>query len=463
MKKSTFISFPILLAMIILFSHCGKNRNSRDALIDHLGLATTDSLAPVGGIAEWFVWSVAYGEKPPASGEQLIKKVIDMHRNHNFQFILWNAGRSTLAYRSDLQHATLLCHQDVEPWGENNDFIREVLDRMCPLRLAIDYGHQKNLAIYGRLAMNRHYGKEMHAGLTSRFAGEHPHYYERGKRGKIIRHKLCYAFEEVQQERIDILLEIQRLGVDALVLDYARQMPILLYHDALVHPFTEKTGVDPRQINSSDPADYKKWFQYRADILSEFMRKLRTAVKAQEKELGKKCPILVRIPDNAEWLMIAYGLDLRTWYEEELIDGTILTPFPITKEDLDLHTGFHVDMAHRYEKICMGGIGTKHLKINRVFSNTGFYHPQPVYALANDQYNAGVDAMTVYQSETLFHLPYLQPLLTQIGNKSGVKSLSRKLDKPDFPPHYPIGMDWHTNLPDLRHGLSVEEFGDDAL
>jgi hypothetical protein len=452
-----------ILFLSILILSCGEDHLSRDDLTDHLGLNTADSLAPVGGIAEWFVWGIAYKEKPPASGEELIKKVIDMHLDHQFSFIIWNAGRSTLAYRSELPNATLLCHRDVAPWGEHNAFIREVLKTTCPLRLAIDYGHQKKLAIYGRLAMNRHYGKEIHAGLTSRFAREHPQYYERGKRGKTIKHKLCYAFEKVQQERIDILLEIQRLGVDALVLDYARQMPILLYHDALINPFMEKTGIDPRQITSTDPNDYKEWFQYRADILTKFMRKLRQVVKAQEKKLGKRCPVLVRIPDNAEWLMIAYGLDLRTWYKEELIDGTILSPFPITKEDLDLHTGFHVDMAHRYDKICMGGIGTKHLKRNSVFRNTGFYHPQPVYALANDQYNAGVDAMTVYQSETLFHLPYLQPMLNQIGNKTRVKTLSLELGNPDFPPNYPVGMDWHTRLPQLRHGLSVEEFGDDAL
>ncbi|MBD3386491.1 hypothetical protein GF407_16410 [candidate division KSB1 bacterium] len=458
-KKACIIIF--FLSILIL--SCGEDHLSRDDLSDCLGLATADSLAPVGGISEWFVWGIAYKQKPPVSGESLIKEIIDMHRDHHFGFIIWNAGRSTLAYRSELPNTTLLCHQDVAPWGEHNAFIREVLKTTCPLRLAINYGHEKKLAIYGRLAMNRHYGKEMHAGLTSRFASEHPHCYERGKRGKIIRHKLCYAIDEVQQERIDILLEIQRLGVDALVLDYARQMPILLYHDALVQPFIEKTGVDPHQITSTDPNDYKEWFQYRADILTGFMRKLRLAVNAQEKNLGKRCPVLVRIPDNAEWLMIAYGLDLRSWYEKDLIDGTILSPFPITKEDLELHTGFHVDMAHRHDKICMGGIGTKHLKRNRVFRNTGFYDPQPVYDLANQQYNTGVDAMTIYQSETLFHLPYLQPLLHQIDNKSRVKALCRELDKPDFPPNYPIGMDWHTKLPQLRHGLSVEEFGDNAL
>ena len=40
---------------------------------------------------------------------------------------------------------------------------------------------------------------------------------------------MCYGIEDVRQERIDILLEVQRIGVDALVLDFCRQMPMVMY------------------------------------------------------------------------------------------------------------------------------------------------------------------------------------------------------------------------------------------
>lgn len=344
MRRENKKHIQIIFILVLLFAiQCNQSQTDSTPLKEHLGLSSSGKLMPVGGIAEWFVRNIAYDGEPPATGEQLVKNIIDTHADNQYRFIVWNAGRSVLAYQSELPHATLMCHEDVAAWGKNNRYIRKVLKQMCPLRLAIEYGHQKNIRIYGRLAMNRHYGRSIHAGLTSRFASDHPQYYEKGKRGKVIRHKLCYAFDEVQNERVDILLELQRLGVDALVLDYARQMPILLYHNALVQPFKEKTGIDPCRITTTDPKDYEPWFQYRADMLTAFMRKLRLAVGQQEKELGKACPILVRIPDSAEWLMIAYGLDIRTWYKEKLIDGTILSPFPITKEDLKLHTGFHTD------------------------------------------------------------------------------------------------------------------------
>ena len=105
----------------------------------------------------------------------------------------------------------------------------------------------------------------------------------------------------MQQERIDILLEIQRIGVDALVVDFCRQMPVLMYHEALVEPYMADRGVDPREIDSDDPTDYWDWFQFRADVLTEFMRKLRQQVRRQEQELGRPCPVIARClgADNA--------------------------------------------------------------------------------------------------------------------------------------------------------------------
>jgi len=52
---------------------------------------------------------------------------------------------------------------------------------------------------------------------------EKPQLRERSKRGNEVAGRLCHALEEVQQERIDILLEAQRIGVQGLVLDFCRQ------------------------------------------------------------------------------------------------------------------------------------------------------------------------------------------------------------------------------------------------
>ncbi len=458
---NTCIAFWVLLLLIL--NTFLPQVSAHEKSFIHLGIEHDSDEMPVGGIAEWFGWHLAYGIEPEQDARSLIKETIDLHLEKGNTFIIWNCGRSALAYHSELPNSTLIHANKVSAWGTRGRFIDDVLQEICPLRTAVEYCRQRGMAIYGRLAMNRHYGKKEHTGLSSEFARTHPEYHEKSKRSLPIHHKLCYAIEEVQEERLNILLEIQGLGVDALVLDYARQIPILCYHDSLVIPFKKQTGVDPRKIVSSKRDDYADWFQFRANVLTRFMRKLRCMVQSQEKLNGSSCPIFVRIPDSAEWLLIAYGIDIGTWYKEDLIDGTILSPFPITKEDPSLHTDYHVSLAHRYKKLCFGGLGSKNLKKSGVYENTGFYHPQPVYALLADQYRAGVDAMTVYQSESLLRLDYLNSLMKNLNDIPLVNSLVEKLTKPDFYPDYPIGLDWHTNLPDFRHGLDIKEFGDGAL
>jgi len=190
------------------------------------------------------------------------------------------------------------------------------------------------------------------------------------------------------------------------------------------------------------------------------MGKLRKGVRKQEEELERRCPIIARVPDSAPWLMIAYGLDVERWCSEDLVDGTMLSPFPACIDDSTLYPEYHISVAHKYGKACLGGIGSKKLIESGVHENIGFFHRKPVYQLADRQYKAGADAMSLYQSETLVRMDYLVETLKEIGDKELVARRAKELPQEDIPADYPIGMDWHTNL---RHSLSVKLAGDAAL
>ena len=414
---------------------------------------------PTFGISEWMCYYVNY-DVPGGDRPEAIDECIDKHIEHGIRHIVWNCGRSTVDYWSDLPHTTQQCEDGAMVGGKDWSFVATVMGKVCPLCRAIELCRAKGVTVLGRLGMNRHYGGPKASAVTSRFAREHPDYYERSKPGNPVPHKLCYAIPEVRQERLDILLEIQRIGVDALVLDFCRQMPMLLYHDALVKPFMEKSGKDPRAADPSNPDDCKDWFQWRADVLTGFMRDLRREVRRQEERLGRPCPIVARVPDSAPWLMVAFGLDVERWCKEDLVDGTMLSPFPLCHEDMKRYPEYHVKTAHRYGKFCIGGIGSLKLIRNGMLKNTGFYHPHPVYVLAQEQYKAGVDAMSLYQSESLVRMDYLKPLLTEVGDKAAVARGVEEMLDPGTPADYPIGMDWHSKA---RHSLRVEIAGDDAL
>ncbi|MBT4497166.1 MAG: hypothetical protein HOC74_05555 [Gemmatimonadetes bacterium] len=420
----------------------------------------TDNQVPLLGISEWMCYYANYDK--PGGKISDIDECVELHLRRGFDQMVWNLGRSVVDYWSDLPNVTRMCELNDQVGGKSWRFVGEVMEQVCPLRRALELCGRNRMMLWGRLGMNRHYGSESYAGVTSRMALEKPQLRERSKRGNEVAGGLCYALEEVQQERLDILLEAQRIGAQGLVLDFCRQMPMLMYHPALVEPYREKSGVDPREIDGDDPEEYAEWFQYRADVLTGFMKRLRGGVRRQEEELGRECPIIARVPDSAPWLMVAYGLDSERWCRDDLIDGVMLSPFPITVEDTGLYVEHHAETAHRYGKICIGGIGSKRLIESGVEENIGFFHAQPIYALAERQYRAGVDGMSLYQSETLVRMEYLKELIGNLGKPEVVTRMAEELPVPDLPENDDTGMDWHAHGRG-RYGLRVEVAGDAAL
>ena len=414
--------------------------------------ATSGNEKPVFGISEWMCYYANYGK--PCPGPKALDECIDLHLQAGCDHLVWNLGRSVVDYWSELPHVTRMCENGDRVGSISWSFVHKVMDEVCPLRHALALCHGHGAQLWGRLGMNRHYGRADWIGVTSKFALDNPEFREVTKPGNEDASRLCYALPEVRRERIDILLECQRIGVDGLVLDFCRQMPMLLYHPALVEPFMAETAVDPRAIDSDDFEQYRAWFQYRADVLTGFMTELQQAVRAQESELGRRCPIVARVPDNARWLMLAYGLDSERWCAENLVDGLMLSPFPLTREDLSLHVSYHIAVAHRHGKLCIGGVGSKGLIESWVEKNTGFYAPQPAYALAARQYAAGVDGMSLYQSETLVRMEYLAQLLSDVGTPTIVTEQANALPRPTRP-RPEIGMDWHAHM-EGRHSLRTE-------
>ena len=415
----------------------------------------------VYGISEW--QNHYSGDEPNIDPTRVIEECVEAHLARGIDGLVWNAGRSTIMYKSDLPHTTRQFELGFVPKPQrvSCDYVPKVFEHCCPLRRAIELGHQNGIPVMGRLSMNRHYGTAKNIDSTSRFTLNHPEYHEVGKLGEPIHTRMCYAIPEVQQERLDILLEVQRIGVDALVLDYCRQMPIIAYHDAVVQPYIEKTGIDPRTIDTTNPEDYADWFQHRADILTDFMRKLRTAVREQEAQTGNACPIIARVPDYTRWLMVACSLDIEAWFAEDLIDATMLSPFPRLHDDLHSYVEEHVEIAHRHGKRCIGGVGSQGLQLPG-------QKPKPnarvEYAcqVAHRQYKAGVDAMSLYQSESLCRKDNLADMVTHLGDKAWIAQAASGVTEPspDDPLYY-TGRDWHAR-PEPE-GLGTAACGNNAL
>ena len=111
----------------------------------------------------------------------------------------------------------------------------------------------------------------------------------------------CYFFPEVRQERLDILLEVSRKGVDGLLIGCCRQAPMLLYHPEMVKT-QQQTGINPLEIDASTGETYNDWITWRANFFTQLLRDLSSELVTMEKELGKKIPVAVRIPATGFFL-----------------------------------------------------------------------------------------------------------------------------------------------------------------
>ena len=250
-----------------------------------------------------------------------------------------------------------------------------------------------------RLCMNRWYGGE------DKFATAHPEFSERASNGEVDKSRMCYAIPEVRTERREILLELHRKEAEVLILDFCRQPPILKYHPTLVEGWQKESGTDPREIVSYDIRDYMDWFRYRAGFLTEFMRELRAGLCEQKAELDRPCYLIVRIPDTSPMLIVAAGIDIETWLQEDLVDATMLSPLVWSEVNMGSHPEYHAEVCHRYGKACIGGIGTLAL-------GSGYapdFGPQappwkqfPFYQRAFRQHQAGVDGMSIYQTDGVY-------------------------------------------------------------
>ena len=388
-----------------------------------------------------------------------------------FNSIVWDAGRSIVTYHSKLENVTLL-------WDRRDDQTDPhtvLLRKRCQLRYGIEQAKPLGLSFAARLCMNRHYAG---GPGTSHFSEENPQFHCVNKEGKIDSGRLSYFFDEVKKERIDILNELAEIeGVDCIHLDFCRQPPHLAYHPKLVEAFIKEYGYDPREIKTPYYTDCLEWYQYRADIMTEFMRQLRAKV-------GSKANIEARIPDCAPWLNLYCGIDAEAWCREDLADKLTLSPLLSWASDPMPYTEYYATIAHAHGKKCIGGIGSlclmnpvqrgygreiyrealeknyeegliterKYKEVKALFAMSDeerfkkLYDREGIFALAYKQYMAGIDGMSLYQAETVVEEDWFAEDLQLLLDPEKTKAEYAKMGYPSTVRLYQTGTDWHSTV-----------------
>ena len=421
----------------------------------------------IWGVAELAGWLLHRPHYWPTGHDT--EDCIDAHVECGITHIAWDLGRSVLMYHSDLPDATcygLDAHYD-EWYPSAARQARAEMDlykERCQLRVALTHGSRTGCTIFGRLCMNRHYGPESRHG--SDFARKHPKWYEIDREGWVDPTRLCYAIPEYRAERVAILKEAAEIGCEGLMLDFCRQPPMVRYHPALVQPYRDAQGVDPREIAPTNREAFLDWCAFRAEFVTRMLRELKEALDPLRERSSKTVPIHARVPNDGFEANLIAGFDLRTWCDEGLINAIHLSELRWLPGYTEWDDAPYVALGHEHElpvfasSNCLpaqrGGWG------NRVKPRGT--NPLVLAYRTLRSMDAGADGICLYQSDTGVFKPDVREALPKLGSRAALERyVSDEVviaANPVTPENGEYGIDNHSDaIENLKGATASEGYG----
>jgi len=156
----------------------------------------------------------------------------------------------------------------------------------------------------------------------SEFFNAHPELRCRDEKGEIIG-RLSYAHPEVQDHILAIAGEILAYEPDGFNAIFVRGMPLVLYEPIMVEGFQREYGLNALDLAEDD----ERWTAYKCNIITGFMRRLKSLLKP-----GQRLSALMP-PDK--YRCYWGGLDVETWVGEGIIDDVY--PVAHTYDEHDVH------------------------------------------------------------------------------------------------------------------------------
>jgi len=207
----------------------------------------------------------------------------------------------------------------------------------------IQYGHACGLEIYLGRRMGARLGcVAPHDGQNrnTAFGRANQHLRCKDRDGAWI-DAMSFAYKAVQDEAIEAFTKYVELGCDGITLIYSRGIPYVLFEEPVQERFKQKyPDVNPCEVPLADPRIY----EIHCEVMTEFMRRLKTALNARRAELGM-APVKIHAVVGSSLLDNKHiGLDVETWAKEGLVDSISATPLRITERVEGLMQEAHPDL-----------------------------------------------------------------------------------------------------------------------
>ncbi|NOZ23323.1 MAG: family 10 glycosylhydrolase [Planctomycetes bacterium] len=251
------------------------------------------------------------------NSREQIEKMLDPYAGKALYSYDYGLGPcSTFTY--DTKIGTIFGSNVKKLWRQGDqraaDGVRKLIaEGNDPLRVVVEHGHRLGLRIHATFRMNANYGMPMADTFNGEFWHKHPEYRLITKWGKPSPN-LSYAYPEVRKFRLAIIKEAAGYDVDGIHLDFLRHPPFFGMDKPLVDAYREKYGEEPPKGDDAD----ERWDQLRADVMTGFMREVRSALN----EIGEKRGRPVELSASMEFRNnLEQGLDVERWVKEGLVDN----------------------------------------------------------------------------------------------------------------------------------------------
>ncbi len=248
---------------------------------------------------------------------------------------------------------------------------------------------------------------------------------------------LSYASEEVQDHLIEVYREVLGRGADGAGFLFHRGMPMILWEEPFCQRFEERFGEDPCKLPEDDPRVY----QLRAEIVTEFIRKIRTVLNETAEQRGtpdRRLKLAVSTfaaeEDNTK-----FGLDVERWIKEDLIDQVGIAWFAHHTSGLKTKSG---DTEY-YSRITSG----TRVKIFPFYVGWKMSSARDLLSKVAREYDQGADGIAVWDPQQFEGWqsgkhPYW-PLVSKLGHRDEVRDGSL-LFKPLATPLTRLGENYYS-------------------
>ncbi len=225
--------------------------------------------------------------------------------------------------------------------------------------------------------------------------------------------RLSFAYPEVRQEFIKLFTEGIEMGADGASNCFVRGFPFVCYEEPVKKRFKQLYDEDITKLPESD----QRVQAIRAEFITEYMRELRDALKKV-----KGSSINLAIVHANEEVCSYYGLDIKTWIKEGLVD--ILCPYTWGFE------GEPADIDIEYFVNAVKGSNVKLLPfLGAIFNDR---NPLGFLQRALHLSKYPIDGFSFWDGVDIRVDPMFHMVIEHLVNKDSIKEAIEKLEKWPF-------------------------------